>query len=155
MTYTIRPMTDKEYKEFELLAAVEGQREDEAVRQSHDRDLMLTELSEYDLSHMREIIKEGHGDWFQARLLRALDGLLIYADGGNLHKLRTAFPGTCAAYIAWYNGSIPSKEVPVAELIPVCEHSIDEMSTHYSVKCDESGCEHYCEPCITRIYPNG
>ncbi|KKN08487.1 hypothetical protein LCGC14_1056050 [marine sediment metagenome] len=108
MGHTIRPMTEEELEEFAYLAALEGLENDAAVRQSHDRTLMLTELSEYDLAHMQEIIKEDMGTWFHAKLLRALHELLREADGNNLRRLRLAYPGTCAAYMAWYNGRIPT-----------------------------------------------
>ena len=35
-----------------------------------------------------------------------------------------------------------------------CEHALDEMSIHYGFACDESECDHYCEPCNRRIYPD-
>ena len=78
-----------------------------------DRKLMLTELSAYDLANMSAIIREDLGDWFSARLLRALHGLLPYADRNNQSKLYAAFPGTCAAYITWYRK--PSDPVLMGE----------------------------------------
>lgn len=33
-------------------------------------------LSPFDLEHLTEIIREGAGDWFHARLMRALHDLL-------------------------------------------------------------------------------
>ena len=102
-SHTITPMSKEE---IEVLILLERAREDEAVRQSYDRTLMLTELSEYDLAHMQEIIKEDMGDWYHAKLLRALHELLRDADSDNLRRLRTAYPGTCAAYMAWYNGRL-------------------------------------------------
>ena len=109
MGQTIRPMTEEDLDRLELQAAIEGQEEDVAVRQSYDRKLMLTELSEFDHDHMDEIIKDGYGDWFHAKLLRALYELIPDADSTNRAKLRSAFPGSCAAVMAWYNGRIPKE----------------------------------------------
>ncbi len=107
-SHTIRPMTEEDWDKFQLQALIEGAENDEAVRQSYDRALMRTELSDYDLAHMQEIIKDGLGNWYKARLLRFLHEVLSQADGNNLRRLRTAYPGTCAAYMAWYNGRIPA-----------------------------------------------
>jgi len=60
-------------------------------------------LSEFDLAHLTEIIREGHGDWFHARLMRALDLTLPHADVQNMARLENAFPGSVAAYRIWYN----------------------------------------------------
>jgi len=60
-------------------------------------------LSEFDLAHLTEIIREGYGDWFHARLMRALDTVLPYADAQNLARLERAYPGSVAAYRIWYN----------------------------------------------------
>ena len=64
-------------------------------------------LSEYDLVSMNLIIKEGHGDWYHARLLRAFYDLIQHADAVNEARLVSAYPGTCAAIRAWYNGELP------------------------------------------------
>jgi len=97
---TITPMSDEELERLAVAAEVTHHI---AEAQSYDRALMLTDLSEYDLSHMDQIILHGHGDWFKAKLLRALDVLLPVADSNNLLKLRNAYPGACTAYLAWYN----------------------------------------------------
>ena len=107
MGHTIRTMTDDE---IDSMLAEEGLAEDIAVHQSHDRELMLTELSEYDLDNMDEIVRDGHGDWFHAKLIRALYELLLDADSNNKAKLRSVFPGTCAAVMAWYNKEIPKAD---------------------------------------------
>lgn len=59
-------------------------------------------LSEYDLAHLTEIIREGYGDWYHARLMRALHLLLPHADHVNTARLETAYPGSVAAYRIWY-----------------------------------------------------
>lgn len=59
-------------------------------------------MGDYDRVHVRDII-HGEGSWFTARLLRALDGLLPYADVSNKARLVAAFPEECAAIIADYN----------------------------------------------------
>ena len=64
-------------------------------------------LSEYDLVHMTEIIKENYGNWYHAKLLRAFYELLRVADIRNEGKLMSIYPGTCAAIKAWYNGELP------------------------------------------------
>jgi hypothetical protein len=66
-------------------------------------DLMIDGLSPFDLEHMTEIIRGGHGTWFHARLLRAMHDLAPHADATNTERLRRAFPGTYAAYALWYN----------------------------------------------------
>ena len=68
-----------------------------------DEVLCQDGLSEYDLAHLTEIIREGHGDWFHARLMRALASLLPFADETNLGRLEAAYPGSCAAYMIWHN----------------------------------------------------
>lgn len=103
MGQTIRPMTEDEWAALKIEGVAEGLQEDEAVRQSYDRTLMLTELSEYDLSNIEDIIRKDKGDWFHAKLLRALHTLLPDADANNKRLLRSIYPGTCAAYLAWYN----------------------------------------------------
>lgn len=60
-------------------------------------------LSRHDLEHMTEIIRDGYGTWFHAHLLRALHVLLPHADETNYARLRSAYPGSCAAYALWYN----------------------------------------------------
>lgn len=66
-------------------------------------DLMQDGLSPFDLEHMTEIIRDGHGSWFHARLLRAMHELAPAADAANTERLRRAFPGTYAAYALWYD----------------------------------------------------
>ena len=61
-------------------------------------------MSEYDREHIGDIIYGGLGDWFNARLLRALDMLLSYADDENRARLEDSFPEQVAAYEAWYRG---------------------------------------------------
>lgn len=70
-------------------------------------------LSEYDLVSMTRIIKEGHGNWYHAELLRAFYSLIQHADAENEARLVGAYPGTCAAIRAWYNGDLPVR--PKAE----------------------------------------
>lgn len=60
-------------------------------------------LSRFDLAHMTEIIRDGHGDWFHAKLMRALHELLPKADSTNSARLEDAYPGSVAAYRIWYN----------------------------------------------------
>jgi len=59
-------------------------------------------LSEYDLAHLTEIIRDGMGDWFHAELMRALHVLLPHADATNTARLESAYPGSVAAYRIWY-----------------------------------------------------
>ena len=60
-------------------------------------------LSEFDLAHLTEIIREGYGDWYHAELMRALYTLLRKADGTNTARLERAYPGSCAALRIWWN----------------------------------------------------
>ena len=60
-------------------------------------------LSEFDLAHMTEIIRDGYGDWFHANLMRALHQLLPHADETNTARLESAYPGSVATYRIWYN----------------------------------------------------
>lgn len=77
-------------------------------------ELFLSDgLSEYDLISMTSIIKQGHGDWYHAILLRAFYELIQHADSNNEARLIAAYPGTYAAIRAWYNGDLPL--VPKAE----------------------------------------
>ena len=100
---TITTMSSEELQELGRIAAIEHTI---AEMQSHDRAIILTDLSEYDLDHIDQIIRDTHGDWFMAHLLRTLHILLPVADQANLLKLRTAYPGACAAYLAWYNNRL-------------------------------------------------
>lgn len=59
-------------------------------------------ISEFDRAHVADIIG-GKGDWFTARLLRALDSLLPHADATNTAKLEAAFPEECALVRSWYD----------------------------------------------------
>lgn len=59
--------------------------------------------SDHDEQHMTEILMQGYGSWYNARLLRAIDSLLPYADGLNQTKLEQAFPEQVAAVRRWYN----------------------------------------------------
>lgn len=97
---TITQMSDEELKE---LADRSGESQRAAIVQSYDRALMLTDLSEHDLGKMDDIIRNNYGNWFSAKLMRCLHILLPVADDTNLTKLRNAYPGACAAYLAWYN----------------------------------------------------
>ena len=72
--------------------------------------LMIDGLSEHDIINMSEIIRNNYGDWYHARLLRALDILMPHADQHNLLRLETAYPGSTAAYKLWYNHELPLKE---------------------------------------------
>lgn len=60
-------------------------------------------LSRFDLLNMTKIIREGHGTWYHAELMRALHRLLPHADSENLRRLSVAYPGSVAAYTLWYN----------------------------------------------------
>ena len=100
---TITPMSDEEIEELARVAQVS---EAIAESQSYDRALMLTDLSDHDLDNIDSIIRNNYGDWFSAKLMRCLDILLPKADSTNLAKLRNAYPGACAAYLAWYNGRL-------------------------------------------------
>ena len=60
-------------------------------------------LSEFDLEHMTEIIREGYGTWYHAELLRCLAKLLPHADAANTSRLERAYPGSVAAFRRWYN----------------------------------------------------
>lgn len=60
-------------------------------------------LSDFDLAHMTEIIREDFGDWYHARLMRALHLILPHADSENLARLERAYPGSVAAYRIWFN----------------------------------------------------
>ena len=62
-------------------------------------------MSPYDRAHVGSIIG-GEGSWFTARLLRALDALLPYADSANQARLENAYPEEVAAYEAWYRGEV-------------------------------------------------
>lgn len=97
---TITPMSDEE---LARLAHAADMTERMAEAQSYDRALMRTGLSDHDLYNMDDIIRNNHGDWFSAKLMRCLHILLPVADQANLTKLRNAYPGACAAYLAWYN----------------------------------------------------
>lgn len=66
-------------------------------------ELMSDGLSQHDLAHMTEIIRENHGDWYHAKLMRALHILLPHADSNNVKCLKTAYPGSVLAYMTWYN----------------------------------------------------
>lgn len=69
-------------------------------------------LSPFDLVNMTKIIREGHGTWYHAELMRALHHLMPHADADNMRRLETAYPGSCAAYRIWYNS--PSALAAVA-----------------------------------------
>jgi len=60
-------------------------------------------LSEFDLAHLTAIIREDFGDWYHARLMRALHKLVPHADSENMARLEGAYPGSVAAYRIWYN----------------------------------------------------
>ena len=68
-------------------------------------------LSDYDKAHVGDILA-GQGDWFSARLLRALNDLLPYADEMNEYKLRSTWPEECGVLTAHYN--MPSKALSEA-----------------------------------------
>ena len=65
--------------------------------------LMQDGLSEFDLAHMTEIIRERFGNWYHADLMRALHILLPHADSTNIARLEQAYPGSVAAYRIWYD----------------------------------------------------
>ena len=60
-------------------------------------------MTEYDKAHLADIIY-GEGTWFNARLLRALNELLPYADAKNRAILMTAYPEQCDAVLEWWEG---------------------------------------------------
>jgi hypothetical protein len=60
-------------------------------------------LSEFDLAHLTEIIRNDYGTWYHANLMRALHRLLPHADAQNAARLEKAYPGSVAAYRIWYN----------------------------------------------------
>ena len=99
----ITPMSDEELNRLATEARIS---EGIAESQSYDQVLMLRDLSEYGLDHMDAIIRNNYGNWFSAKLMRCLDILLPVADSTNLAKLRNAYPGAGAAYLAWYNGRL-------------------------------------------------
>ncbi len=69
-----------------------------------DSELLTQDgLSEFDLEHMTEIIREGYGTWYHANLMRALHMLMPHADAENMARLERAYPGSCTAYRIWYN----------------------------------------------------
>ncbi len=100
---TITPMSDEE---LEALAQRARIQENMTTAQSYDRALMLTDLSPHDLEKMDDIIRKDYGNWFSSELMRCLHILLPVADEYNLTKIRNAYPGACAAYLAWYNGRL-------------------------------------------------
>ena len=55
-------------------------------------------MNEYDTENLGKILR-GHGDWFNAQLLR----LICKADDGNFRKLNAQFPAQCKA-VAEYRG---------------------------------------------------
>lgn len=73
--------------------------------------LMQDGLSRFDLAHLTEIIREGHGSWYHADLMRALHVLLPHADSTNMARLALAYPGSVAAYRVWYNDPLALKKL--------------------------------------------
>ena len=65
--------------------------------------LMQDGLSEFDLEHLTQIIREGYGTWYHADLMRALHKLVPHADSVNMWRLEQAYPGSVSAYKIWYN----------------------------------------------------
>lgn len=55
-------------------------------------------MNEYDTENLGKILR-GHGDWFNAQLLR----LICKADDYNFEKLQKEFPAQCKA-VAEYRG---------------------------------------------------
>lgn len=55
----------------------------------------MSEMSEYDRTHVGKAMREG--DWFTAKLFRLIGG----ADLTNRERIRTAFPEEVAAFEAW------------------------------------------------------
>jgi hypothetical protein len=51
-------------------------------------------ISEWDRTHVFEIVEHGHGDWFGAQLLR----LIKKADAENRERLRKGFPEAVKAF---------------------------------------------------------
>jgi hypothetical protein len=70
---------------------------------TEDWILMQDGLSQFDLEHLTEIIREGYGTWYHANIMRALHTLLPHADSDNFARLELAYPGSIAAYRIWYN----------------------------------------------------
>ena len=73
-------------------------------------ELMQDGLSEYDVQNLNAIIRDGHGSWYHAELMRALHILMPHADDENLARLRSAYPGSTLAYELWYRGELPLKK---------------------------------------------
>lgn len=74
-------------------------------------ELMAEGVSDYDLCHMTEIIKQGEGSWYHAHLLRALYILLKAGDSSHVQRLKIAYPGASLAVQLWYDGCLPVREV--------------------------------------------
>jgi hypothetical protein len=62
-------------------------------------------ISEFDRENV-QIILNGHGDWFGAKLLR----LYANADPSSRDKIRMGFPSYAEAYDDWYNGKGKNNE---------------------------------------------
>lgn len=77
--------------------------------------LMQDGLSPFDLEHMTAIIRQGHGTWYHAHLLRSMHQLAPMADSTNTERLKQAYPGTYAAYALWYNN--PSDPLLTGEAV--------------------------------------
>lgn len=58
-------------------------------------------LSDHDKAHVGEIL-DGYGDWYHAKLLRAVHSLLPCADQHNRAVLHEAFPDVCEALYNYY-----------------------------------------------------
>lgn len=66
-------------------------------------------ISDYDIANVREIIRDGLGDWYSAHVLRFLHIALAKADSENKKKLHSIFPDECAAiyrYWGWPEADI-------------------------------------------------
>ena len=72
------------------------------VPRTRDNRRNTVALSEYDRSNLDGILN-GRGDWFGARLLRALNALLPYADDANTARMKAAWPEETAALVAHFN----------------------------------------------------
>lgn len=65
----------------------------------------MVQISEYDKTHLNEIVYGGQGDWFGAQLLR----LIGKADLDTREQIRAGFPDYVQAWEDWFYK--PSLEV--------------------------------------------
>lgn len=66
-------------------------------------------FSDYDKTHLNEIINLGHGDWTETLVLRFLDKFMVKADMNNLIKVYSIWPEEVEAiykFWGWEEGSV-------------------------------------------------